>query len=495
MTSPALEPLTRPGRTLLGKYRVERALGAGGMGVVVSATHAVLGERVAIKLLADGAAARPEQLARFVREAQTAARLKSEHVARVFDAGTLPEGAPYMVLELLDGHDLAALLKERGRLPVTEAVDCVLQACEALAEAHSLGIVHRDVKPANLFLARRPDGSPCLKVLDFGVSKVLEGDEKLTCTTDSLGSPAYMSPEQVRAAKTVGAPTDVWSLGVTLHELLTGRPPFRAASPGALFAAIDSDPPERLRDALPEAPEALERALLRCLEKRPDRRLPGMAALAEALAPFGSAAGAVAAGRAVAIEALAARAGRGRGVPAGGEVTLDPSAEPARVATRESVGAPEQAPPGEPAGRGSNPAAVSAAAPPAATKHAAPPPRSRLVAPAIIVAAGATTWLVATAAFDALGPDRAAVAAPVRSGGAARAVVAASSSAPASASAPVSASADVPASDGSAKAAVSAAVSAQAVASAAPSATARPVVRRKPPPPVATREEYEGRHW
>src|SRR6478752_489071 len=161
------------GEVLAGKYRIERVLGQGGMGIVVAATHLQLGERVALKFLLPEALSNPLAVERFAREARAAVKIKSEHVARVSDVGTLENGAPYMVMEYLDGSDLAAWLTQRGRLPVEQAVEFVLQASEAIAEAHSLGIVHRDLKPANLFVTRRPDGALSVKVLDFGISKRL----------------------------------------------------------------------------------------------------------------------------------------------------------------------------------------------------------------------------------------------------------------------------------------------------------------------------------
>src|SRR5262245_48933734 len=199
-------PSALPRGTLLaGKYRVERALGAGGMALVVEATHVALGRRVAIKVLQGEAATAPEVLSRFQREAQIAAQLPGEHIARVTDVGRLERGEPYLVMELLVGRDLDAELMARGRLPIDEAVDVLLQACEGVAEAHAAGLVHRDLKPGNLFLTRRRDGTPVVKVLDFGISKAAPGggDQSLTKTTTTFGTPLYMSPEQVQSAKHV----------------------------------------------------------------------------------------------------------------------------------------------------------------------------------------------------------------------------------------------------------------------------------------------------
>jgi serine/threonine-protein kinase len=281
----------RPGEVLAGKYRVERVLGVGGMGVVVAATHLDLGERVALKFLLPEAAERQETVARFLREAQAAVRIRSEHVARISDVGRMPNGSPYMVMEYLSGRDLSEVLEKRGPLPVEVAIEWVLQACEAIAEAHALGIVHRDLKPSNLFLTKRADGSHLVKVLDFGISKAAPTSDRasapsLTRTDGMMGSPLYMSPEQVRSAKTVDARADVWSLGVLLHELVAGKPPFDGETMTALLAAIVADSPIPLRRAAPHAPPALEAAILRCLEKDTSRRMQSVAELADALLPL-----------------------------------------------------------------------------------------------------------------------------------------------------------------------------------------------------------------
>src|SRR5215471_10970483 len=186
------------GDILVGKYRVERILGVGGMGLVVAATHLALGQVVALKFMLPQIVGSGEAMERFLREARAASRLRGEHIAAVKDLGTLENGAPFIVMEYLEGMDLAHLLRARGPLPPPEAVDYVLQACEALAEAHAQGIVHRDLKPANFFLTRRPNGTPLIKILDFGISKIaVAGEKSVTRTAAVLGSPQYMSPEQV----------------------------------------------------------------------------------------------------------------------------------------------------------------------------------------------------------------------------------------------------------------------------------------------------------
>ncbi|MFZ5890393.1 MAG: serine/threonine-protein kinase [Myxococcota bacterium] len=283
----------RPGELLADKYRIEQVLGQGGMGVVVQATHVQLDERVAIKFLLPAALANEEAVARFAREARAAVKIKSEHVARVIDVGTLATGCPYMVMEYLHGGDLSQVIQQRGPLPIEEAVDYVLQASEALAEAHALGIVHRDLKPANLFHTRRADGSSCIKVLDFGISKItgLSGsgaDLGMTKTSTVMGSPLYMSPEQMASSRNVDARTDIWSLGIILYELLAGRVPFVADTMPQLCAMILQQTAPPLRSVRPDAPEALQAVLAHCLEKDPTRRFSNIAELASALLPFAS---------------------------------------------------------------------------------------------------------------------------------------------------------------------------------------------------------------
>jgi serine/threonine protein kinase len=280
----------QPGQILAGKFRVERVLGEGGMGVVLAAHHLHLDKRVALKFLRPEVAANREIVARFSNEARSSGKIQSEHVARVLDVGVLDDGSPYMVMEYLEGTDLAGLIKQRGSLPGPEAIEFVLQACEALAEAHVAGIVHRDLKPANLFLTRRADGSPCVKVLDFGISKAaLTGEgagQVLTQTAAVLGSPNYMAPEQLKSARHVDARTDIWALGIILHELMTGEVAFRADTVPELYVSILQSPPSALRQRLPGAPAALEAVLLHCLEKDPARRFANVGELALALADF-----------------------------------------------------------------------------------------------------------------------------------------------------------------------------------------------------------------
>jgi serine/threonine-protein kinase len=281
-----------PGDTFLAKYRIERELGAGNMGRVYLAEHLGLEQRVAIKLMRP--AHDPQaQAARFLREARICARLTSPHVAKVFDVGVSEHG-PFLVMDYLVGRDLAAVLEARGPLPVSDAVEYVVQACEALAEAHAAGIVHRDIKPANLFLTSGLGGVPCVKVLDFGVSKMTgAGGLALTGEAHALGSPLYMSPEQIDNAKDVDMRADLWSLGVTLFELVAGTPPFVRDRIQDLLVAIVMHPPPPLSQFRADLPAGFEAVLLQCLEKDRTRRWPNAAAMAAALAPFAPARAAV----------------------------------------------------------------------------------------------------------------------------------------------------------------------------------------------------------
>lgn len=277
------------GDILAGKYRVEKILGMGGMGVVVAATHLDLRELRAIKLIRPDAEC-DQSVERFLREARTVVRLRSEHVAEVHDVGRLESGAPYIVMELLEGQDLSTILKTRGSLPIEEAILYVAQACHALAEAHAVGIVHRDLKPGNLFLTHRSNGSACIKVLDFGISKDTKPEKidlEMTGAKDLIGSPLYMSPEQMRSARKVDPRADVWALGAILYKLLTGLAPFQAPTVPEIFALTlgkQVRPPSSLR---PEIPGELDAIILRCLDKQAQNRFPTAAELGSALVPFG----------------------------------------------------------------------------------------------------------------------------------------------------------------------------------------------------------------
>ena len=281
----------REGDVVAGKYRIEKILGAGGMGVVVAAHHLWLDQRVAIKFLLPDALGSAEAVSRFAREARAAVKIKSEHVARVTDVGSLENGVPYMVMEYLDGRDLSAWLEQRGALPIEQAVEFVLQACEAIAEAHGLGIVHRDLKPANLFCIRRTDGVLSVKVLDFGISKltgslVSGSGMGMTRTTAVMGSPRYMSPEQLQSSRDVNTRTDIWSLGAIIYELLARQVPFDGETLPELCIKIVNQPTPQIRSVRPDVPAGLEQIISKCLEKDRTKRYSNVADLAVALAPY-----------------------------------------------------------------------------------------------------------------------------------------------------------------------------------------------------------------
>jgi serine/threonine-protein kinase len=277
------------GQVVAGKYRIDSVIGEGGMGYVVAAHHLQLETRVAIKLLKPELSANAEAVARFGREARAAVRIVSQHVARVFDVGTLDNGAPYMVMEYLEGADLANLIAQRGPFPIPEAIDYVLQACEAISEAHAAGVVHRDLKPANLFCVRRPDGATSIKVLDFGISKMTgtgANSFNHTKTTAIMGSPFYMSPEQMESTRGVDTRTDIWGLGVILYELVTARTPFEGAALPEICLRVATQQPPSMRSIRAEVPPNLELAILKCLEKDRDKRYSNVAELAIALRDF-----------------------------------------------------------------------------------------------------------------------------------------------------------------------------------------------------------------
>ncbi len=277
-----------PGDLLDGKYRLQKVLGEGGMGIVFLAEHERLRERVAIKLLHKEAAEHKEILGRFEREARIAAKIKSEHVARTVDIGELESGAPFIVMEFMEGEDLAERL-DQGPLDISLGVDLLLQAMEALAEAHSLGVVHRDLKPANLFLAKRRNGEEILKVLDFGISKLQQADEMdLTRTSTMMGSPMYMSPEQMANSKGVDHRTDIWSLGVILYRALTGIAPFNAETLTELVLVVTQTEPKAPTQHREDLPAGLEKVILQCLAKTPDERPGDLGELASLLEPFAS---------------------------------------------------------------------------------------------------------------------------------------------------------------------------------------------------------------
>jgi serine/threonine-protein kinase len=277
-----------PGSVIDDKFVVSELIGSGGTGVVMAARHRVLGRLVAIKFMHPELAASTEVVARFLREARAMSRLKSEHVVGVTDFGKLPSGIPYFVMEHLTGTDLQAVLQEQGPLRVDQVLDYVLQALEAIAEAHRAGIVHRDLKPANLLLTTREDDSDFVKVLDFGNAKLTRQDrtmsELVTRNGALLGSPLYMSPEQIRSAGSVDVRSDIWSLGAVMHELLTGHPPFQGQFLGDIIGSICGD--AYAAPAREDLPAELAVILMRCLEKDPADRFQSAEELAHAFWPI-----------------------------------------------------------------------------------------------------------------------------------------------------------------------------------------------------------------
>ncbi|MFW5739692.1 MAG: serine/threonine-protein kinase [Myxococcota bacterium] len=287
-----LEGLPEVGDLVGGKYEVDGIIGIGGMGAVLAGTHVHLRQPVAIKVLLPTFLEHQDVRERFLREARSAARLRSDHVTRIYDVGALETGLPYMVMERLEGINLADALRQDGPFDADRAVGYVLQACEAVAEAHAAGIVHRDLKPDNLFLASKPNGSVVIKVLDFGISKSAEEIDgvsvpALTGPHSLLGSPHYMSPEQVRDSSEVDARTDVWALGVLLYELITQHMPFQASSLPDLYVRILSSDPTPPQQHGAQLPNGLVATIMACLDKRLTHRIADVGILADRLAVYG----------------------------------------------------------------------------------------------------------------------------------------------------------------------------------------------------------------
>jgi serine/threonine-protein kinase len=277
----------KPGDLVNAKYRIDSVLGQGGFGVVLAATDLSLQREVAIKVLHPALAQDEAFKARFLREARATVKLRSEHSVRVYDVGELADASPYIVMERLDGRDLGVVLQDEGRLSVDHAVEYILQATEGIAEAHAAGIVHRDIKPGNLFLTQRPDKMPLIKVLDFGLAKApTGGDARLTRNSGLFGSPAYMSPEQLMPGADVDARADIWALGVSLYELLVGVVPFATSSAAEVAVMVLRDAPPPPHERRGEISVGLSAVILRCLEKEPSRRYADVAELAAALEPY-----------------------------------------------------------------------------------------------------------------------------------------------------------------------------------------------------------------
>jgi serine/threonine-protein kinase len=283
------------GAVVGGKYQLTRLIGEGGMGRVFEARHLQIGHRVAIKALRPAASRRPDVAARFLREAQAAAAIPSEHVVRIVDFGTTRAGDSYLVMELLDGRDLARLVAEDGPLPIARVAGLVGQACRGLDAAHRLGVVHRDLKPENLLVVRRDDGSDLLKILDFGVAKVQPAIEaagpggRLTAPGAAMGTLGYMAPEQLREARDIDHRADIYSVGVILYELLTGEMPYTAASLGDLVVKVANAAPVPPRHLRADLPPDLEAIVLRAMAREPEERWVDAEMMAAALAPFATA--------------------------------------------------------------------------------------------------------------------------------------------------------------------------------------------------------------
>lgn len=283
-----MEDTIAEGQVIAGRFRVGRELGRGGTATVWFATHVKLGTPVAVKVMLSQFKADPHATARFLREARAMARLTSDHVARVLDVDVTDDGRPYIAMEYVEGSTLSEILRKRRRLPCSEAANYICQTAFALSEAHSLGIVHRDLKPGNLLVTARRDGSALVKVLDFGISKVpvTDSEQQLTLQEVSIGTPSYMSPEQLRGSRDVGVASDIWALGVILYQLSTGRLPFRADDMPSLCLAILEQPIPRVRDDFPEVPAELDVIIARCLRRAPSERFESVDAVQKALLPL-----------------------------------------------------------------------------------------------------------------------------------------------------------------------------------------------------------------
>jgi serine/threonine protein kinase len=275
------------GSVVAGKFRIDRILAEGGMGLVVAATHIHLEQTVALKFFRGDLGTEGEPLMRFMREAKAAAQLKSEHVARVLDVGVTDGGTPYMVMEYLEGQGLDSVVAAEGPMDAPSATEFAIQACEGLAEAHARGIIHRDIKPSNLFLVERSPGWRTIKILDFGISKVSLAQAANITTNLTMGTPCYMSPEQLQSTASVDHRTDIWSLGSSLYELLAGRSPFNPRLPLlAIAEEIVNKKAPSVFELRPEVPQELSAVVARCMAKDRDERFESAAALAMALLPF-----------------------------------------------------------------------------------------------------------------------------------------------------------------------------------------------------------------
>jgi eukaryotic-like serine/threonine-protein kinase len=329
----------KTGDVIAGKYRIEGVLGSGGMAIVLSATQLDLDRLVAIKVMRTELAETPGAVERLLLEAKLTARFRNEHICKVLDVGTLADGAPYVVMEYLEGSDLHVLLEKRGPFDISTAVDFMLQACEGIAEAHAADIIHRDLKPENLFVTNLLDETPTVKVLDFGISKQLGSrptSRALTNPSTALGSPHYMAPEQMLSAKDVDLRADLWALGAILFELLTGRTAFEGDTLPEVCAAVISVAPKRATELRPDVPPVLADVIDRCLQKAPADRFSSVAEFATRLLPFGSFRAASSLKR---IERVLGRSTPGSGLSAR-QLSL-----PARIGTTDAATMVDSAPP------------------------------------------------------------------------------------------------------------------------------------------------------
>jgi len=274
--------MPHPGQQITSTIRLVGLLGQGGMGSVWVAVHQALGTEVAVKFIAPWCFDDEQAVVRFRKEAQVIARVKSPHVAAVFDYGIMPDGQPYIVMELLAGETLQQRLNRADPLPMDMIVRIVEQTAMALEAAHKLGIVHRDIKPANLFLMN-VGGQPFVKVLDFGIAKLLESSGSFTTTGDPIGTPLYMSPEQFQDPKRVDHRTDLWSLGVVAYESFTGRRPFQGTTVFMLAFAITKGVFERPTVFRRDLPEAVNDWMTRALSLDVEARFTSARAMADAL--------------------------------------------------------------------------------------------------------------------------------------------------------------------------------------------------------------------
>jgi serine/threonine-protein kinase len=470
-------PAPPPGTLLAGKYRLEREIGRGGMGVVYEATHLTLGTLVAVKLLLVERGMHDVQ-ARFEREARVAAQVASAHVARVTDFGT--EGdTPFLVMELLRGHDLEQELEQRGRIPLDEAIEWILQAALGVAEAHAKHLVHRDLKPSNLFLVETPMGR-VVKVLDFGLTKVhdVAGAASLTGSESSFGTPSYMAPEQIISAKRVDARCDQHALAMILYEMLSGQPPYLAGTVPELFVVIATAPAPDVRALLPEVPAPLAQALSRALSKKPEGRFASLRSFSAALAACGTPRAAQLAQGIAALLPADADAAAGA---APGTTLVDPNraahapTQPPVAATAPDAGEAASDESDKARRRAASPLGMSAAAVSLSTSSGDVRPRQRTRVLAAVALGAAAAAVVASILFWRAGH-------PV--GGDASTPAASLESTPASAAAPAAATGEGAAARADPPPAV-AAGSAPAVGSAAPAppgsapprSSARPAAR------------------